>query len=135
MGSLRRPIVLGFAGETAQPPGGGDGYPPFDVERFPASDGHGPVLRITLAVAGFAADDLEVSVAHNQLVIRGQQADEVERTYLHRGIAARRFQRSFVLKDGVEVVSARLSNGLLAIELTEPIEGGHERRIAIDTPG
>lgn len=136
MGSMNRPVVLGFRTSIAEPrSGGGDGYPPFDIERFPATAERGAVLRITLAVAGFAADDLEVSIAHNQLVIRGSQADERERNYLYRGIAARRFQRSFVLKDGVEVVNAGLNDGLLSIELAEPLEGESTRKIEIDTAG
>jgi HSP20 family molecular chaperone IbpA len=94
---------------------GGDGYPPYNVERLTTD--RGEILRIVLAVAGFGLDDLEVVVADNQLVIRGQQAEERDRTYLHRGIATRRFQRSFVIGDGLEVVGADLDNGLLSIDL------------------
>ncbi len=136
MGSMNRPIVLGFGSGAARSPArGGDGYPPFDIERFPPSGDKGAILVITLAVAGFRSEELEVSVANNQLVIRGRQADEPPRTYLYRGIAARRFQRSFVLKDGVEVVNARLKNGLLSIELAAPLEADNAKTIAIDTPG
>lgn len=139
MRSVPRSIVLGFEGygrQTADAPAkSGDGYPPFDVERFPGNDGAMAVLRITLAVAGFLAEDLEIAVARNQLVIRGKQADEPGRTYLHRGIAARRFQRSFVLADGLEVQNASLRNGLLAIDLAQPPEDRVTRRIAIDTSG
>lgn len=92
---------------------GNDGYPPFNIEQV--ADG---AYRITLAVAGFGEEDLSITVEDNQLVIRGQQRDTGEgRTYLHRGIAARQFQRSFVLADGVEVASASMENGLLHLDL------------------
>lgn len=92
---------------------GNDGYPPFNIEQV--SDG---AYRITLAVAGFGEDDLSITVEDNQLVIRGRQSDTGEgRTYLHRGIAARQFQRAFVLADGVEVASASMENGLLHLDL------------------
>ncbi len=77
-------------------------------------------MRITLAVAGFSEDDLEVTTEENQLVIRGKQTDDAEREYLHRGIAARQFQRSFVLADGMRVVGAELKNGLLSVDLDRP---------------
>ena len=78
-------------------------------------------MRITLAVAGFARDQLDVSVEENQLVIRGkQQHDDKSRQYLHRGIAARQFQRTFVLADGIEVLGADLKNGLLSVDLARP---------------
>jgi HSP20 family molecular chaperone IbpA len=97
----------------------GDGYPPYNIERL-RSDGEAVKLRITLAVAGFAEGDLDVSTEENQLVIRGKQTDEEERDYLHRGIAARQFQRCFVLADGMRVVAAELRNGLLSIDLDRP---------------
>jgi HSP20 family molecular chaperone IbpA len=97
----------------------GDGYPPYNIEKL-QSDGEAVRLRITLAVAGFAESDLDVSTEENQLVIRGRQKDEEERDYLHRGIAARQFQRCFVLADGMRVVCAELRNGLLAIDLDRP---------------
>ncbi len=93
-----------------------DGYPPYNVEQL--DENH---LRITLAVAGFAAEDMTVQVEDNQLVIRGKQQDDQERIYLHRGIAARQFQRSFVLAEGIQVAGANLDNGLLHIELERPI--------------
>lgn len=96
----------------------GDGYPPYNIERLLAGDGE--KLRITLAVAGFAESDLDVSLEENQLVIRGRQADEPEREYLHRGIAARQFSRVFVLADGMRVTGADLANGLLSIDLDRP---------------
>ncbi len=102
----------------------GDGYPPYNIERLPVENGSGETLKITLAVAGFGKDELDVSVEENQLVIRGRQNDDEERAYLHRGIAARQFQRAFVLADGIEVKGAELSNGLLAIDL-ERLEPEH----------
>ena len=92
---------------------GNEGYPPFNIEQ--TSD-HS--YRITLAVAGFAEGDLSITVEDRQLVIRGRQRDDgSERVFLHRGIAARQFQRSFVLADGVDVVGARTENGLLHVDL------------------
>jgi HSP20 family molecular chaperone IbpA len=77
-------------------------------------------FRITLAVAGFSRDELEITIEENQLMVRGRQVDDGSRAYLHRGIAARQFQRSFVLAEGVEVKSAQLENGLLAVDLERP---------------
>jgi HSP20 family molecular chaperone IbpA len=91
----------------------GEAYPPYNIEQ--TSD---DTFRITLAVAGFAPGDLNVTVEDNQLIIRGKQADDGERSYLHRGIAARQFQRAFVLADGMEVSGAELGNGLLSVLLT-----------------
>lgn len=101
---------------------GSDGYPPYNVEDAAVGEGDGVkrVLRITLAVAGFSRDELSVTLEENQLVIRGRQREEEGRVFLHRGIAARQFQRAFVLADGIEVLSARLDNGLLAIDLVRP---------------
>lgn len=98
----------------------GDGYPPYNIERLRGTEGSIERLRITLAVAGFADEDLDVTVEENQLVVRGRQNDDTEREFLHRGIAARQFQRCFVLADGMRVVSAELKNGLLSIELDRP---------------
>jgi HSP20 family molecular chaperone IbpA len=95
---------------------GNDGYPPYNIEQ--RSDAS---YRITLAVAGFAEQDLTITLEANQLVIRGRQAEEpAGRMYLHRGIAARQFQRTFVLADGMEVLGADLKNGLLSIDLARP---------------
>ncbi|MBX8801123.1 Hsp20 family protein [Pseudochrobactrum asaccharolyticum] len=115
----------------------GDGYPPYNIERLrsPAQDQEQPVpekLRITLAVAGFSDDDLEVTTEDNQLVIRGRQTDESEREFLHRGIAARQFQRVFVLADGMRVVNAELKNGLLSIDLDRPEPERLVKRISIN---
>ena len=106
-----------------------DGYPPYNIEQV-GEDG----LRITLAVAGFAESDLSVRLEDNQLVIRGKQAeDDKERIYLHRGIAARQFQRSFILADGREVVRAYLDRGLRPVELRRPPTASRVRTIKIDT--
>ena len=93
---------------------GNEGYPPYNIEQTSDTS-----YRITLAVAGFAEDDLSITVEDRQLVIRGRQTDDSEgRMFLHRGIAARQFQRSFVLADGVEVGEALMENGLLHVDLT-----------------
>jgi HSP20 family molecular chaperone IbpA len=106
-----------------------EGYPPYNIEQI-GEDG----LRITLAVAGFTMDDLTVQTEDNQLVIRGRQVDDKSRIYLHRGIAARQFQRSFVLAEGIEVVGAMLDNGLLHVDLKRPIPEPKVRTIAIQQP-
>ena len=93
---------------------------PTTSSGFARANGQPDRLRITLAVAGFTRDQLDVTVEENQLVIRGRQQDDKERHYLHRGIAARQFQRTFVLADGMEVLGADLKNGLLAIDLARP---------------
>ena len=98
----------------------GDTYPPYNIERLRGSEGEGDRLRITLAVAGFADADLEVTTEENQLVVRGRQTDETEREYLHRGIAARQFQRVFVLADGMRVTGCDLKNGMLSVDLDRP---------------
>jgi HSP20 family molecular chaperone IbpA len=120
---LSSPLLLGFeeiervldrVGKAA------DGYPPYNIERVPR-DGNSPErLRITLAIAGFTRDQLDVTVEENQLIIRGRQQDDKARHYIHRGIAARQFQRTFVLADGIEVAGADLKNGLLSIDLVRP---------------
>lgn len=98
----------------------GDSYPPYNIERLRGDDGATETLRITLAVAGFCEDDLDVTTEENQLIVRGRQKDDGGRDYIHRGIAARQFQRSFVLADGMRVIGAELKNGLLAIDLERP---------------
>lgn len=106
---------------------GSEGYPPYNIEQIGES-----ALRITLAVAGFGPKDLAITIEDNQLVIRGKQTDDKERIYLHRGIAARQFQRNFVLADGIEVVRAELGNGLLHIDLHRPRPEPQVRNIAIN---
>lgn len=103
-----------------------EGYPPYNIEQVGEDR-----LRITLAVAGFSADGLSVQLEDNQLIVRGRQAEEEEKVYLHRGIAARQFQRSFVLADGIEVVGADLDNGLLHIDLIRPPVESRVRTIEI----
>lgn len=109
----------------------GDGYPPYNIERI-ARDDHGPErLRITLAVAGFTRDQLEILIEENQLMIRGRQQDDKSRQFLHRGIAARQFQRAFLLADGMEVLGAELAHGLLAVDLVRPEPARIMRKIDI----
>ena len=103
-----------------------DGYPPYNIEQVDEN-----AIRITLAVAGFAREELSVTVEDTQLVVRGRQSDDEDRVYLHRGIAARQFQRSFVLADGIEVVGAEVDNGLLHIDLVRPLVESRERTIEI----
>ena len=107
---------------------GGDGYPPYDIEQIGENG-----LRITLAVAGFTRDDLAVSVENNQLMVNGKQIDDPDRLYLHRGIAARQFQRTFLLADGIEIEGADLVDGLLHITLTRPQPASLARAIEIKT--
>jgi HSP20 family molecular chaperone IbpA len=97
-----------------------DGYPPYNIERLAKDEKNPERMRITLAVAGFTLDQLEVTVDENELVICGRQQEDKGRQYLHRGIAARQFQRTFVLADGMEVLGADLRNGLLSVDLARP---------------
>lgn len=107
-----------------------DGYPPYNIEQV--SENH---LRITLAVAGFTMDDLDIELEHNQLTVRGKQTDDAsERVFLHRGIAARQFQRGFVLADGIEVTGASLDSGLLHIDMTRLIPEPQIQKIKIADP-
>ncbi|MBM3509606.1 MAG: Hsp20 family protein [Alphaproteobacteria bacterium] len=108
-----------------------EGYPPYNIEQL-GSDR----LRITLAVAGFGAHELEITVEENQLVIRGRQDEAAdERIFLHRGIAARQFQRSFLLAEGIEVVGADLRDGLLNVDLIRPQPASKVQKIDIATGG
>jgi HSP20 family molecular chaperone IbpA len=148
---LSSPLLLGFeeierlidrAGKTAN-----DGYPPYNIERITRSDTAAPadsrkntpagsdLLRISLAVAGFTRDQLEITVEDSQLVVRGRQADDKSRNFLYRGIATRQFQRTFVLADGIEVQAADLSNGLLSIDLVRIEPERLVRRIDISERG
>ena len=121
--SLSSPFLLGFdqiervLDRVAK---AADGYPPYNIERLAREAQKPERLRITLAVAGFTRNQLEVTIEENQLVIRGRQQDDKARHYLHRGIAARQFQRTFVLAEGMEVLGADLKNGLLEIDLARP---------------
>jgi len=126
------PLLLGFdqfertldrIGKSA------DNYPPYNIEQLAENR-----LRITLAVAGFAREDLDIRLEANQLTIRGKQPEQGERVFLHRGIAARQFQRSFMLADGLEITGANLANGLLEIDIHRPVAEPEVRRIPI-APG
>ena len=131
MSSFNSPLLLGFdhfervldrISKTSP-----EGYPPYNIEQ--TSDNG---LRITLAVAGFSMADLSVSIEDNQLIIRGRQGEEDgDRVFLHRGIAARHFQRAFVLAEGIEVLGASISNGLLHVDLTRPVPEQRVRTIPI----
>ena len=112
-----------------------DGYPPYNVERI-ASNGSAPTrLMITLAVAGFDHNEIEVTLEDNELTVSGRRQEDAERDFLHRGIATRQFQRTFVLADGMEVKGADLKDGLLSIELTRPEPQRNVRRISITSRG
>jgi HSP20 family molecular chaperone IbpA len=104
-----------------------EGYPPYNIERIGENG-----LRITLAVAGFASNDLAIELVESQLTVRGKQTDDNDRVFLHRGIAARQFQRAFMLAEGIEVTGARLDNGLLSIDLVRPVQEPRIRRIRIE---
>lgn len=106
-----------------------EGYPPYNVEQIGENG-----LRITLAVAGFTMDDLDVEVENNHLTVRGKQKDDKSRLYLHRGIAARQFQRSYVLADGLRVTGALLDNGLLHIDMERIQIQPAAQKISITTP-
>src|SRR5574337_677178 len=122
--ALTSPLLLGFDDlERALDrisKTGTDGYPPYNIERIAADGGEPEKLRITLAVAGFSEDQIEVTVEENQLLIRGRQKADKAREYLHRGIAARQFQRAFLLAEGVQVMTAELAQGLLSVDLVRP---------------
>ena len=133
--SLSSPFLLGFDEIERildRVSKGSDGYPPYNIERLPRDAQNPERLRITLAVAGFTRDQLDVSIEESQLVIRGRQQDDKARQFLHRGIAARQFQRTFVLADGMEVLGADLRNGLLAIDLVRPQPDRIVKTIAIN---
>lgn len=123
MTPFTHPLLLGFDAmekTLERMAKANDGYPPYNIERLPSSDDVPERLRITIAVAGFSQDDLDVTTADNQLVIRGRQQEQEKRDFLYRGIAARQFQRVFVLADGMQVREARMRNGLLSIDLVRP---------------
>jgi HSP20 family molecular chaperone IbpA len=131
---LSSPLLLGFEDierTLSRAVKGGDGYPPYNVERIAGDEDAPERIRITLAVAGFRADQLNVTIEDGQLVIRGRQVEENAKVYLHRGIAARQFQRVFVLAEGMDVLAADLSHGLLTIDLARPEPERSVRRIDI----
>ena len=135
--SLGSPFLLGFdqieraldkATKSAS-----DGYPPYNIERIAANAEAPERLRIALAVAGFAREDIEVTQEESQLWIRGRQKDDKTREYIHRGIAARQFQRSFLLAEGMQVLGADLANGLLSIDIARPQPEKVVKRISISS--
>ncbi len=132
--SLSSPFLIGFdeiervLDRVAK---AADGYPPYNIERVVRDERNPERLRITLAVAGFTRDQLDVTIEESQLVIRGRQQEEKTRQFMHRGIAARQFQRTFVLADGMDVVAADLKHGLLSIDLARPQPERVVRKIAI----
>ena len=144
---LSSPLLLGFedmerlidrVGKS-----GSDGYPPYNIERISAASAPSasasmePIerLRITLAVAGFKREQLEITLEDSQLTIRGRQEDDKSRQYIHRGIAARQFSRTFVLAEGIEVKAADLSDGLLAMDLVRREPDRLVRKIEIGETG
>lgn len=127
------PLLLGFdhvervldrVAKTAS-----DGYPPYNIEQTGEN-----LLRIVIAVAGFRDDELQITLEDNQLVVRGRQTEEEGKVYLHRGIAARQFQRAFVLAEGIEILGAELDSGLLRIDMERPQPVPSVKRIQIRTP-
>jgi HSP20 family molecular chaperone IbpA len=141
MSLLSSPLLLGFDEMERlidRVGKGSDGYPPYNIERIAAEPDAPPgseCLRITLAVAGFKREQLEITLEDKQLVIRGRQEDDKSRDFIHRGIAARQFGKTFVLADGIEVKSAELSNGLLCIDLVRREPDRLIRRIEIGKSG
>ena len=132
--AFNSPLLLGFehleqildrASRTSA-----EGYPPYNIEQ--TSDNG---LRITLAVAGFSMNDLSVTIEDNQLMIRGRQVEDSDRVYIHRGIAARQFQRSFVLAEGIDVAGADMDNGLLHVDLERIVPEPEVRTIHISDRG
>ena len=135
---MSSPLLLGFeeierlvdrATKSA-----GDGYPPYNIERVAKDETRGELLRITLAVAGFTRDEIEITLEDRQLTVRGKSLDDKSREFLYRGIAARQFQRTFVLAEGIEVRAADLANGLLSIDLVRLEPERLVRRIQIGEP-
>ncbi len=135
MTTMSSPFLLGFdeierALERATKIGS-DGYPPYNIERIPQRENAPERLRITLAVAGFLREDIEVTQEESQLWIKGRQREDKSREYIHRGIAARQFQRNFLLADGMQVLGAELANGLLSIDVVKPQSDRFVKKINI----
>lgn len=135
MSVFNSPLLLGFdhfervLDQVAK--SSAEGYPPYNIEQIGKNG-----LRITLAVAGFSQQDMTVTIEDNQLVVRGRNTEDVsDRIYLHRGIAARQFQRSFILAEGIEISRAHMDNGLLHINLSRPVPEAHVRTIEIENGG
>lgn len=133
MTTFSSPLLVGFEAiekSLERVAKSADGYPPYNIERVRSE--HSDVLRITLAVAGFSIEDLDITTEDSQLVVKGKQSDDAEREFLHRGIASRQFQKAFVLADGMRVLAAELKNGLLMIDLDRPKPEKLVRKIAIE---
>lgn len=126
-------LSLSAAGES--PKTGEAGYPPYNIELLPEGENGPETLRVTFAVAGFKAEELDVSVESGKLTVSGARAEEAPKDYLHRGIAARKFRRIFGLASGVEVRKAELHNGLLAVELERPRKARQVLKVGITTAG
>ena len=104
-----------------------DSYPPYNIEQLSST-----ILRITIAVAGFEKNELDISLEGNQLLIRGSRTEpDSEKIYIHRGIATRQFQRNFVLAEGIKVEGATIENGLLNIDLVQPVSQEQSKKIEI----
>ena len=128
---FQNPFLLGFDGLEDllfRATKGADSFPPYNVEQLDES-----ALRMSLAVAGYGEEDLDISQENNQLIIRGHQENDETRHYLHRGIAARNFIKTFILADGIKIESAHLDNGLLIIDLKRPKMEKLIRNIPIQT--
>jgi len=119
---------------SRQPKGGNEGYPPYNVEHRKDSTTGDDFIQVTLAVAGFTPQQLDITLQGNRLTVAGAQSEEAEKTFLHRGIAARQFRRHFVLAAGIEIHRAVLENGLLSIEMVRPNVERSVRSILIETP-
>ncbi|MEX0627622.1 MAG: Hsp20 family protein, partial [Cucumibacter sp.] len=133
MSLFSSPFLLGFdeiEARLERLAKGADSYPPYNIERVPGKGGDETFL-ISIAVAGFAADELEITSDDNQLIIRGRQSDEAGRQFLHRGIAARQFQRTFLIADGMRVEGAELRDGLLNVGRLQLTFGGGKRGLVV----
>ncbi len=136
MKPLATPLLLGFESNDsalAQIARANDGYPPYDIERLRKAGGAPDRLRITLAVAGFSESELDVSLQANRLIVGGRQGERADGDFLFRGIAARQFQRVFLLAEGMDVLGATLKNGLLSIDLIRPEPAQVVKKINIST--
>jgi len=130
MSTFNNPLMLGFDHFDQMleqlSKSGGEGYPPYNIEQVRQD-----ALRISLAVAGFSEEDMQITLEQNQLIIHGKQREETDRVFLHRGIAARQFKKKFVLAEGIAVTGAEIDNGLLHIDLLLPTPSVNSRQIQI----
>ena len=131
MTAFNNPFLLGFdelEDMLTRVSKGAESFPPYNLEQLSPE-----LMRITLAIAGYVAEDLDITLEDNQLMIRGQQTQDPNRHYIHRGIAARSFIKTFELADGMTIEGACLENGLLSIDLKKPLKISHVQRISIQT--